>query len=506
MNERQQAASGMMATDVEECRVYEPKIQPGYSAWAVPWRSPNGQVYLAFLEKRRAENPAWQAVPLEFFEAMGLPINYHITFCNGAKNIVGESVVLRSDDEGRTWREVGRSVSRVMNLFSWTSLDDDVIMRAVCDDYVAFDPDKPSNLWVEVSDDQGNIWKQRSVIAENIHTAAYRLKRLHDGVLVLAAPYTEGFGPGRPRPWRQVKRTGVVDELLCGVFISRDNGYTWSDPLILFPGNWAPEPDFVELPSGDLLFFNSIVQSPAYAARQFVHRQGYRFLPGPMYKVADGKVPETVTLTGTGLLVGTSRGRDYVCSNDLGASWYQIDGMPKSKYQPYIMQMRDGTFLNAWHHGGDNYFGQIDQYIGTHRFRLQGHLPVATQLTIERDRSCDDEIYLNTFTVILTAEGKPLAGKTIQFAFNMRYTEDFERSSDPRVSGTRSSVVTDEHGLATLDLRVPMDAVENIHQHYRVVAWYAPEKVACDFAPTCSDIYQAYPITMTREQLASGCI
>ena len=521
MNDKQQTATGATAINVEQTRVYEPKVQPGHAAWTVLWRSPQGHVYVAFHEKRRGTNPTWKPIPLEFYEVMQSPVNYHTTTCNGGKDLVSESVVMRSDDEGKSWQEVGRSPSQVMNMFAWACLGDGSIIRALSDDYVAFDPGTTTRLCVEVSEDEGITWQMRSVIMEGYAAYSYRLKRLSDGTLILVAPYNEGFGPGRPCPRRIGKRAGVIVELTCGLFFSYDQGHTWSGPAPLFPGILAWEPDFVELPDGNLLFFNSTFQR-GKPARQFVFRQGQRFIPGPVYEVPGDGIPETVTLTDDGLLVGAIRCGDYTCSNDQGVTWYRIEGLPTCEYQPYIMTMCDGSLLNVWHHGKDSFFGEISQFIGAHRFELKADMPAVTHLGIERELSTAGDRYINAYTVTLTADGIPQADKTINFAYQLRYTDDFACTDDPKQAGTRVTATTDKQGRATLDLRTlpdvievnhpqyrvaaKLDLVEDIHHQYRVTAWYEPKHDETLLAATRSDVYFAHTITMTRDELAAGVI
>ena len=176
-------AGSARATDVFRAEVYRAQERPGYACWTVVWHGPGPAVYLAFAEKRRAPNPTWQPIPPAFWESMGLPVHYHTSFCNGARDVLTETVVLRSDDNGTTWHESGRSPTRVINCFSWTCLGDGSLMRVRGDDYVAFDPDTVPRLTAEVSTDGGSHWTTRSVILEGYQTYPYRLKRLRDGQL-----------------------------------------------------------------------------------------------------------------------------------------------------------------------------------------------------------------------------------------------------------------------------------------------------------------------------------
>ena len=488
------------AVDFESAEAYHPAERPGYACWCVLWHGPGGALYLAFAEKRRASNPLWEPVPVDFWESMALPVKYHTAFCNGSKNVITEMVVLRSDDDGKTWTESGRSTSKVINAFAWASLADGSIIRVRGDDYVAFDPGYAPRMCVEVSDDGGTTWEERSVILENCSTYPYRLKRLSDGALALVAPYADAFGPGRVRQSRHTKRPYVRDESTCGVFLSTDDGRSWLGPFTAFGGVTTWEPDFVELPDGDLLLVNSNVQAGPQV-RQRLRRTKNTLIPGPVFDVVSGRAPECLLLTQAGLLVGAVRGGDYTCSNDEGATWHKIEGLPPCKYQPYMANLSDGRLLCAWHVGGDNFFGELDQWVGTHTFRLQADLPKPTQLAITRDLAAEGQKYVNAYTATLTAGGQPVAGREVGFAYHLRYTDDYDKADDPRMAGTRTSAVTDENGRAHLDL-TELDKHTNMHQSYRVAAWFDPGSDEARLSPAKSEVYMAYTVTMSAEELA----
>ena len=413
--------------------------------------------------------------------------------------MITELVVLKSTDDGATWAESGRSPSKTINAFSWASLPGGRLIRVRGDDYVAFDPDYQPRLWAEVSADGGNTWQVQGGIMEGYSTYPYRLRRLSDGALALAAPYAAAFGPGRERQARHTKRPYVQQERTCGVFISRDEGKTWSSPLTAFPGLETSEPDFVQLPSGDLLLLNSHVQDGPQV-RQYFRKTEDGFVPGPVFDVISGRVPECVVLTRSGLLVGAVRGGEYTCSNDEGATWHKIEGLPNCNYQPYITELSDGRLLCSWHIGGDNFFGELDQWVGTTTFRLEANLPDPTRLALTRALNEAGNKYTNVYIASLTSGGQPVAGKTVDFAHHLRYTSDYDAADDPRVAGTGSSVVTDENGQARLDLSF-LDKETNMHQGYRVTAWFEPEQGDTTLASCRAEVYYAYTMTMSQEDL-----
>jgi len=477
------------ATEVQVKEVYRAEERPGYCCWTVLWHDPAGALYLKFVEKRRAPNPLWEPVPLEFWETVNLPVNYHISFCNGSKDIITEMVVLKSTDDGATWTESGRYPEKIINSFGWASLADGRIIRAYNDNNVAFDPKYQPVLRVSVSADEGTTWQTQAevVLKEGFIVFAYRIRRLRDGSLAMLGDYGMAFGPGRPARTRG--GGGRHHQIML---LSHDDGKTWSWVQIL-PGLKAPEPDFVELPSGDLLVINSTVQRGPQV-RQYLHKTKDGFLPGPVFKISVGRAPECLVLTRSGLLVGAVRGGDYTCSKDEGATWYKIEGLPRCRYQPYIIELSDGRLLCSWHVGGDYFFGQMDQWVGATTFRLEANLPAPTKLTVTRQMNESRTKYINAYVATLTA-GKPLPDKTIHFKVSKpRYPEGYDQFP------LKLTAVTDARGQARLDLEPYFVNETNIHQTFGVSASFTPGKD--DISVTnARGSYGNYVLSMSREDL-----
>lgn len=502
------------ARDVQVNEIYHPAQRPGYACWTSLWHDLNGDLYVAFAEKRGAPNTLWEPVPLDFWESMGLPIKYHTSFCNGSRDVLTELVVLKSQDDGATWSESGRSPSKVINAFAWAALPGGRIIRAVSDDYVAFDPARQPQLRTEVSDDGGTTWRVQAVILEGFQCYTYCLNRLQDGSLVLVAPYQEAFGPGRARMARHTIRPNAHRELeyTTGVFFSSDEGRSWTGPQTAFPGDLVSEPDVVELPCGDLIFvYSQTGAPPRVQLRQKFFRAAHGFVPGPVFRIESGDAPERMVRTRDGLLVGAMRGGKYSCSRDEGATWYDIHGLPDCHYQPRIIELSDGRLLTTWHIGGDNFFGELDQWVGSHLFRLESDLPEPTRLALARLLDAAGTKYSNVYEVTLTQGGRPLAGRTVQFAYHRMPTTDYKSSYDPRRAGERRTALTDGDGRARLDLseyeRPPEGPVKSIfdtgqmHMHYRVTAWFEPGADDSSLPSCRSDVYCAYPLTMSKQEL-----
>ncbi len=480
------------ALDLEVKEVYGAVVRPGYACWVTVWKNDKNEIFLSFIEKRREKNTLWKPMPLEFWESMNLPHGYHTALCNGDKNIVYEHVVLKYRDKDKTWTETGRHVSKYDASFAWTSLGDERFIRGMCNSYSAFDPNEPVVFWTETSSDGGNTWKRGKEFLEG-HSGSgshpHRLKRLKDGTLVVLITHEAAFGPGRERIGRNAKRPYVRQENTAMILLSKDNGETWAGPLTIFPGVLTYEPDFVELPSGDLLFLNSTVQGGPQI-RQYVRKTRFGYIPGPVIDVVAGRVPECVVYTQNNLLVGAARCGEYSCSNDEGATWHTITGLPTCEYQPSIVETSDASCLCAWHHGADLPFGESDQYVGTHHFRLEAKLPAATQLDLQRDMDPARQRYTNSYTMTLTAGSKPLAQRNINYEVKIRY-------KDQPLTGV---VTTNNQGQTQINLTEHFKDVVNIHLGYWLKAWFDPQPED-QFTPSRSVEYMAYAITTSKTEL-----
>ena len=486
------------AEDVRVSDAYRAAVRPEHACWVTLWQDTKGAVYLSFVDTRRAPNPTWQPVPLYYWEAMGYPNTYHTSLCNASKHIVYELVVMTSTDSAASWVETGRSVNTHSWPYGcWASLDGGrTIIRIECNDYTAFRPGEKQQAVTLISRDGGKSWARRSTVIEGYATEPYRLKILRDGTLALLCNYWASYGtPDRELPTRHTKRPYVRQENAAAFFLSNNDGKSWSGPVPVLPGVLAWEPDFVELPSGDLLILNSTVQGGPQV-RQYVRRVNQSFVPGPVYDVISGRVPECLVYTKSGLIVGAVRGGDYTCSNDDGATWYEIEGLPPCGYQPSITELRDGRLLCVWHGGGgDEPFGEKDLWVGTTTFRLEANLPEPTRLTLTRQMPRSQTKYINSYVAALTAGSRPLAGKTIDFSVSIRYAAGYEQFP------LKLTAVTDDRGRARLDLEPYFVNETNIHQSYEVNASFTPEEGDVLLSPARSDSYNAYTSSMSQEDL-----
>ena len=481
------------AQDIGVREVYWPAVRPGWACWPTVWQDTIGGLYVTFQEIRQVPNPTWEPVPLDFWEAMGLPHTYYTTLSNGSKDLTPEVVILKSRDGGSTWAQSSRFIDKYTAMFAWESLSDGRIVRMKNNDYLAWHKGEDMQMWSEISADGGKTWKRQATLMEGYSAHPYRLRRMRDGSLVTLGTYSAQFGPGRELASRHTKRPHVRQEFSAAIFVSRTGGASWEGPLPVLPGIIAHEPDFVELPSGDLLIVNSTVQGGPQV-RQMLRRIGSRYVPGPVFDVVSGRAPECLVVTKAGLLVGSVRGGDYTVSNDLGATWHKIEDLPKAGYQPFVTELPGGRLFCVFHvGGGDVAFGKNDLHIGAHIFRLEANLPQPTRLAIARELDAAGQRYANSYLVTLTGGGEPAARKTIRYTVEKR--EGYYATGPAKIEST---VITDAKGQARIDLTGQFAEEKNIHLSYHLDAWFEPPQRDRTLSPCRADRYFAYVIKSTK--------
>ena len=478
------------ALGFEESVAYRPAKRPGYCSWVTVWKAPDGSLLLNLCERRKLPNPIYRPIPLDFWEAMMLPIKYQSQLLTDP-DILPENVILQSRDQGKSWKEVGRSVM-IFEPFAFTSLPDGSILCGVENAYTAYYASEKVVCTVQKSTDLGNTWVEIARLEDNFWFMPYRMMLLHDGTVAMLGIYQNTFGPGRDVGQRSELPPYSRTQVQAAIFFSHDNGVNWDGPIPVMPGVTAWEPDWVELPSGDLLVINCSVQGGANT-RQFVRRQGKRFIPQGVLDIVSGSVPETLVITKEGLLVGTRRGGIYSCSKDLGSTWYPIGDLPHALYQPRIIQLDDGRFLSEAHFGADNFVGEVDQYVGQHVFRLEEHLPTPTTLALERDRNAAGTQYINAYTATLKTGTQPLADREVKFTVRAATrgrrsykTEEFARRTD---------------AAGNVHLSLPdFDKSIDIHRDYSVVADFSPSANDESLTAARSRKYAAYRLSSTARQ------
>ncbi len=465
------AEPAVRAVDFESRKIYQSAHHPSYTSWVSFFPGEHGQWYLTCEKVTRPAQPLPQCTPQQWYE-MSLPVGYD------KSQYRMEIVMLESRDNMETWKVTSRQPVRFHHSagsFAQARTKDGRFLRFLWSCY-SLDPSvKPNEVFYQSTDD-GETWEKMAPFHDpHFISSPHRLRTLRDGTMVLCAPLQPVWGEGTDRPTRG-SSLNVVSQMQMTLHFSHDQGRTWQGPLPLYGGQNVSETDFVELPSGDLLFFNnSIFSTPG---RQFVYRRGKVFSPGPLERVISGTVPETVCLTGDGILVGCMRAGSYHWSDDLGQTWQGLQGTAGNGevYQPWIQCLDDGRIACAGHLGADDPIGERDQYISIHFFRLEvRHKTTATRLTMERDYDAATGRWPNAYTLTLTSDGQPLADKEVTF----QYTP----GKHLPLPGETLTLRTDVQGKAHVALPDAFDEVEDRHAAYTVRATFNADRTDPDFKP-----------------------
>jgi len=479
--------------------VYAPKKKPGYASWASIFSVPGKEkeYMLSFIEIRKGENTLYRPMPLDFYESLVLPIKYQTSLSNGSKDLVTEMVIMHSCDNGDSWREVGRGPGHeiVTNPFANICLKNGDLLRGVGTSYLCYYPEEIPELKIQKSSDRGNTWIDYSILLKDkrFFTTPYRLKQLKDGTLILLVTCWPSFGKDRMVKTRHSIPSNAILRNNALIYISKDGGRNWDTPISVLQGICASEPDFAELDSGDILIVNSTIQGGP-PVRQYLYRTHNGIISGPVLRIISGEVPETFVATKDGLLVGANRRGIYSCSDNEGVTWYTISGDLICGYQPMITETDDGRFMCAWHYGGDNQYGEKNQFIGKHDFKVEFNIPQSTKINLERNMNHEKTQYVNSYTVTLVTGDKPLKGKRVMLAVSERWTPAYDNALDPRTAGKIFEMETDGEGKALLRL-TEYDKIKNIHMTYRIIAYFIPDENDTKLSQCESAINEAYAVT-----------
>jgi hypothetical protein len=320
--------------------------------------------------------------------------------------------------------------------------------------------------------------------------------------LVIFCPYAKSWGPGKVVPGRLHSRPGSRAMFQAALLFSTDFGKTLSNPVPIYPNVPCTETDFCELPSGDLLFIHHAEFGRGVAHRQLVRKTKFGWVPEDMEPV-DKLAPEIFVRTSEGYLVGATRNAPYVWSDDDGLTWQPIEGIKNCEYQPRAMLLKDHRILFVWHKGADLPYGQADEYIGQHTFKLSVEEPRKRSRLVLR-RVFDDKArkYICAFDAVLTTvNGKPIANKRVEFSLVARGAAGYEEfgGGKPWEHGARRTATTDANGVARLEYR-DQEKTTDIHQTYQIAARFDPDHNDAEYSPATSLTVEYYAVTPTGEK------
>ena len=511
-----QFGHGVRAVGAERRIVYAPEQQPGFVAWASAFSYGDGRIGLSFKETVAEPDPDYRPPRLELGEAVGAPVSYCSVEC-GDPAVRSYRVYCVSEDGGRRFTETGRCPLE-QGSFCNVGLPDGTILGYDVPRRNASGTGWCDHIRVRKSTDGGTTWTECARLLEGTAPYLWRARTLRDGtVLLLLSLYGTPWGEGRARATRNTMLPGeTYQNKIQTCFLASADGIHFTGPHYVLPGLGAHEYDVAECPDGRLLFLVGDVQATP-VGRQFVTRQGGGFLNGALYGIQRGAppapqadpqggfIPESVAMLPDGLLVGSRRNKPYSASNDFGENWFELDGLPPSLYQPFLLALPDGTLLNFGHLGGDSALGQEDMCIGVDRFRVENALPCSTALALERCLDAAGAQYLNRYAATLTAGAKPVAGERVRFRAAPVWNADGTVNTAPQADAPiQFDVETDAAGTAQAAL--PMfDGIPDIHCYYHIDVVYRPDggpyapcdgPLRCEAAMTprrrCRHPYDAY--------------
>ena len=492
------------AVGFESRKIYQSSQHPSYASWVSFFPGEANQWYIGCIEQQRINPPHPASTPTENYWRNGgaMPPGY-----DHKRNHI-DMLLLESRDDLAKWRLISRWNADPIGTAAWGAFaqartSDHKFLRFIWQAYAdELDPTTGTlvgNRIFYISDNDGLTWElQRPFHDVRFFSFAHRLRTLRDGTLVLAIPFSPGYGPRHKRPTRLAWDLAADTDMQMTLYFSGDNGRNWSGPMPIYGGQAVSETDFVELPSGDLLFINWI---PPRQGRQIVYRSPNGWLPGPLEKVTSGTVPETVVLTREGILVGCLRPGSYHWSDDLGKTWQPLQSVPDRRpemYQPWMQYLSDGRIACAGHYGGDDPFGLHDQYVSLHLFRLEVSGKAAeTKLSLERDFDEGKGRWKNSFTFVLRANGRPLPGQELE----LWYVERDKPGYDPfgklplekrmQMGGHLLRLRTDESGEAHISF--PQFDELSWDQHtIQIMARFNPERVNPEYKPAETFLFEFY--------------
>jgi len=376
-----QAGDDMKMRDFRRVFIYHSPQYPGYTCWCGLWNMPDDSVMCSFAQATgpfRDRPRAPEAVRRTLaWPPEGHGEDYDMT------GLHMQNIHLRSADTGETWALAGsddfRSCMNGTTGEAEEALSDGTILRGVWGRYLPYD-DVPQDGYMERSTDGGRTWSGPELVNGDESRMFWpkRIRVLRDGRLLTGG----GFHVRHPECDTRPRWT---DDFFPALFVSDDNGGSWSGPIQVVPDagredfRLTEEFDWVELDDGDLLvILRAGVEEGRLQTR--LHRSGSTWETTSLEPAGlpySGHPELLKTREGCILHVATT-GISY--TRDAGRTWCELpieDGLAELRkeaavpYYPKAVQLDSGEILVVGHVGGDNGYGSVDQSIVGVRFFLE---------------------------------------------------------------------------------------------------------------------------------------
>ena len=284
--------------------------------------------------------------------------------------------VLESHDQGENWVKVSGDTPAVPSavgavLHSYPQgmilakprlavLRDGTLIRP------AWSTDPSGSGYLQQSTDGGKTWEGKIYLMppEEYQAAPALIRQLRDGRLILMGGV-----------WKRGDGKEPGQRLIKMMFVSSDNGRTWSKPITLMSPEMGvcEESDFCELPNGDLFWVHRVEHYPDHpttisplAARSgskppesywysdrmqsIARKTGDTFSPEPPVAAPFHHSGFPVVLyTQEGLILHLATDGVYWTA-DTGKTWTRLN-LPGTKYYPKAVQLPDGKIVCVGHIG-----------------------------------------------------------------------------------------------------------------------------------------------------------
>jgi hypothetical protein len=153
-----------------------------------------------------------------------------------------------------------------------------------------------------------------------------------------------------------------------------------------------------------------------------------------------------------------------------------------------MQYLGDSIIANAGHYGHDSFYGELDQYVMVHSFRVKLlRKTETTRIDVVRDFDESRSIWRNAYTLKLTSDGKPLAGKQLEFWYVERWKPGYDNDAAPladrmKQGGEAIWVNTDSSGIAHVSIP-RLDSAASIHHTVKLVVRFNADGSDGDYKP-----------------------